>query len=200
MPMAQHFEKPTSMLAVISLVCAGLALFTGITVLPGLILGLMALRETGPTGAKSGRGLAVAGAVINGAMLAIGLVLVMVIFVFAAAATSQFEGMVNVSVDGSLIVQRAEMYYRDKGDFAGGGHRFIGGYKNADKGKGPLMVTDLVGAHELKMPIDRYFLEVKGDTATVWYTDPKTGKQMAGSFSATRGQAGPGGRDDWLWD
>lgn len=191
--------KPTSVMAIISLVCAGLGLFTGFSVLPGAIFGVLALRETGPTGSKSGRGLAIAGTVVNSVFLALGLLLVAIIFAGAASMSSQMEDMANVATDGSIITQRAQMYYIDKGDLAGGGHRFIGGYKNADKTKGPLMVTDLVMQSELKMPIERYFLEVKGDAATVWYTGPDGQKQMAGSWSAVH-QGQPMGSEDWLWD
>jgi len=192
-------EKPTSVLAIISLVCAGLGLVTGISVLAGLVLGIIALRETRPAGTKSGRGLAIAGVVVNGAFMAIGALLFALLFAGTVALQSQMEDLGNISVDGSLIAQRTEMYFRDRGDLAGGGNRYIGGYKNAALAEGPLTVDDLVSQAELKMPMDRYFLEVKGESAVVWYTAPDGQKQMAGSFSVGR-QKHSQFDEDWQWD
>lgn len=196
-PSAYPMAKPTSGMAIASLICAGLGFVVGFTVLVGVVLGVLALKETGPSGDKSGRGLAIAGIAVNSVMLALGMLLIIAIIGGAMAMSSQIEEVSKSAADGSLIVQRAEMYYRDKGDLASGGHRFIGGYKNADKTKGPLMVPDLVGPTELKLPIERYFLEIRQDSATVWYTDEDGGRQIVGTFSATR-QASPK-NSDWDW-
>lgn len=192
-------SKPNSGLAIASLVCGGVGLFMiGIPSLVGVVLGVIALRETGPSGPKSGRGLAIAGTITSACVVLLFAAIFGFAILGASAMNSQMENLANVGQDGSLLAQRAEMYYRDKGDLASGGHRFIAGYKNEDKVKGPLMVTDLAAQHELKMPIERYFIEVKGDQATIWYTGEDGHRQMAGSFSATR-QKQPQ-FEDWEWD
>lgn len=190
--------KPTSGLAIGSLVCAGLSVVTGVSVLAGIVLGVLALKETGPSGDKSGRGLAIAGIALNSGLLALAALFIAIFVAGMVAFSSQMEDEVNISMDGALIAQRAEMYYRDKGDLASGGHRFVGGFKNAEKTRGPLMVGDLVGPNEVQMPLDRYFLEVKADSATVWYTGDDGSRRMAGSFSAVWQQKSKS-PDDFDW-
>lgn len=190
--------KPTSGLAIGSLVCAGLSFVTGVSVLAGIVLGVLALKETGPSGDKSGRGLAIAGIALNSGLLALAALFIAIFVAGMVAFSSHMEDEVNISMDGALIAQRAEMYYRDKGDLASGGHRFVGGFKNAEKTRGPLMVGDLVGPNEVQMPLDRYFLEVKADSATVWYTGEDGSRRMAGSFSAVW-QQNPKDSDDFNW-
>lgn len=59
--------KPTSGLAIASLVCAGVGFFAlFVPCFVGFILGLVALRQTGEGGPRSGRGMAIGGTVANG--------------------------------------------------------------------------------------------------------------------------------------
>lgn len=177
-------SKPTSGLAIGSLVCAGLGFVLGLPWLVGIVLGALALRTTGPTGAHSGRGMAIAGTIVNSVCTLGVAAFVALIVVVAANIESERVQSNQVRADGTLIAQRVEMYYRDRGDLVSGGNCWIGGSRGA-RVNTALEVNHLAAPHELKLPIERYRLEVRGNSATIWYTSPEGNKSMAATFTGT---------------
>lgn len=83
-PPAPTTPQKTNDLAVASIVCGGLGFMTGITAIPAIITGHMALSKIRQTG-EDGRGLAVAGLAMGYTIVAGGLL--MVIFVLAVLAS-----------------------------------------------------------------------------------------------------------------
>lgn len=83
-PPAPTTPQKTNDLAVASIVCGGLGFMTGITAIPAIITGHMALSKIRQTG-EDGRGLAVAGLAMGYTIVGAGLL--MVIFVLALLAS-----------------------------------------------------------------------------------------------------------------
>lgn len=88
--------RPTSGMAVASLVLGilSITMCSGLTSLPGLVCAIVGMRETGATGAKGGRGLAIAGLVtsIIGLLILAGLAVYIAgmigLFAYSATASS----------------------------------------------------------------------------------------------------------------
>lgn len=177
-----YASKPTSGMAIGSLVCLGAGFIIGLSWPVGIVLGILGLKETGPGGAKSGRGMAMAGLIANSVITVMIMGFVALLFMGASMAATQAGKMANVRQDSQLIESRISMYFRDKGDLASGGHKFVLGQRSADKTDGPLAVSQLVSPSELKNPIDRYRISVQGDTATVWYRNDEGVESMATTF------------------
>lgn len=135
--------KPTSGKATASLVCGlgGILLgffcpVLGAAVLVGLVLGIMAIAETGRNGTRSGRGLAIAGTAAS----AFSLVAVAALTVFfVARATESVEAadevvLASVDRDLELIGRRLQIYYAANGNSLGEGGPVLaraGGAANA---------------------------------------------------------------------
>jgi hypothetical protein len=190
--------KPTSGLAIAARVCAGVGFVTGgLGWLPGIILGVLAMKPTRAGGTHAGRGMALAGLIISSIMTVLGVALVAFVVLVAQSTASEIQTMGHYTTDGNLIVERADMYRREHGDLSSGGHCFVGGYKNEAKAAGGLRVEHLAGANELKLPIDRYTLEVGTDGASVWYQEPGEEKRLAGRYRISNYGGGNFDFDDW---
>lgn len=176
--------KPTSGLAIGSLVCLGAGFLVGLSWPVGIVLGFMGLRETGPTGPKSGRGMAMAGLIGNSLLTVMIIGFIALVLVGVSMAATEAGRNANVMRDGQLIESRIGMYYRDKGDLASGGHKFVLGQRSVEKTDGPLVVSHLVSGSELKNPIESYRIQVQGDTATVWYKNDDGQERVAATFDA----------------
>lgn len=89
----------TSAMAVIALVLGILGLLTfcfcyGILALPGLILGIIAMKEIkASNGAKTGHGMALAGAITGGIGLALGIVMIVLAFLIQAIDAGMYGQM-----------------------------------------------------------------------------------------------------------
>lgn len=159
--------KPTSGKAVAALVCgvAGpLAGFfcplLGVAVLVGLVLGVIALLETGKGGSRSGRGLAIAGTVLSG----LSLVATAGVIVYFIGTYGRMEKEVTeyqrdqLARDSELIVSRVVRYCRENNDDLGPGGPILagpGGDESAsadDAGRvgGRLQLDHLVHPDELR--------------------------------------------------
>jgi hypothetical protein len=89
---------PTSGEAIASLVLGVAGLLCGVTAIPGLILGMRALRDIRSSGGRlGGKGLAVAGTVVSGVVLALMAVSIVVIIVLTALGSSVSTSMQEVA-------------------------------------------------------------------------------------------------------
>jgi hypothetical protein len=180
--MAGYAQPPqNSVMAIISMVLMGVGILVGlITVglggapffLGGVVLGALALRETG-AGRKSGRGLAMAGTIVNSLGL-LGSIAVFAAFMWLFSySTQKVEEAASLQSDTQLIMQRVGQYERLKGDLEPGGPKVIRGIRSQEAVQGSLKVSDLVSPTELKFDISRYTLEVNATagTAKLFYTD-----------------------------
>jgi hypothetical protein len=75
----------TNGMAIASLICSVGGLFCGVTAIVGVILGFIAMQQTKQSG-QNGYGLALAGVITGGALLALWLVWVFIMFIVAAAS------------------------------------------------------------------------------------------------------------------
>lgn len=181
--------RPQSGKATASLICAGVGLVGGVICwLPalaipvGLVLGFMGITETGPTGTRSGRGIAITGTILN-AVLLVGGVLAVVAFVsLAARGAHQRDEAFAQQTDSDLnkIRMRLRQYYdANNNSLAPGGPRLAQSRNTAyygnvapvnPKGKVTelLKLEDLVGDNELSMPLSMFELTItSSSSATV---------------------------------
>ncbi|MBV6514430.1 MAG: hypothetical protein HPKKFMNG_00054 [Planctomycetes bacterium] len=183
--------KPQSGKAVGSLICAGVGLVggvlcgvLGIAVLVGIVLGALAIAETGPNGSRTGRGLAITGTVINVVLL-----LGAVAAGFAWYHYVSQQSRQNLEVDAAqlredfeLIRSRLKTYYeRNNQSLAPGGPRLAEhgkpGISNGAPGEalgvvqGALKINDLVWDGELNEYAGNFELTVTGSAScTVRFT------------------------------
>lgn len=192
--------RPTSVLAILSLVAIGVGLvgglFTfGIFSLPfflaGAVLGYLGMRETAAWGKKSGRGMAVGGTIANTVLLTLNViagVFLLIAFQATSSAVDSLETNMNASMDGTLIQERVRMYAEAKGDLKPGGPQFKQGFQNTTAVTGAqLQVTDLVSPTELKNPIEQYSLTIADKSATVWWTSPEGQRMEVGQYPSYGG-------------
>ncbi len=196
--------KPHSGKTTASLVCAGVGLACCPIALPiGAILGGMGIAETGPSGSHSGRGLAIAGLVIN-LLFLIGYVgIYATMFTAGALQQKHREEELQKDIDEDFAKIRARMreyYDANRKSLGPGGPRFASpdyAKGNAPAGTslgkvdGPLKVEDLCGHGDLSMPPSMYELTVTGSaSATVRvYTRGRYGKvRVMKVFDVSLGQ------------
>ncbi len=141
-------NKPLSMMSLIGLIFA----FLGPLSLVGVVLSTLGLKETKPHGPRSGRGLAIAGMVLN-ILAIVGLLIAAVLFAVVASALNQAgaESRAAIQSDFSLIANRAQTYY-----FGNSESLAAGGPSPAPSAGGEpaytLNVSALADAAELKYP------------------------------------------------
>jgi hypothetical protein len=205
--------KPNSTMAIISLVLLVpgvlVALLTlGVGGIPfflaGIVLGGLALRETGAFGRKSGRGLAVAGTVVNSVLLVGAVAAGVGMFVLVKAHDSAQKEQYSVIADSHLIITRVRIYQVTKGDLEPGGPQMIGGHRSDVAVQGTLKVSDLVSPSELELDMNRYRLDVDASAgrATLYYTDNagKTGEVGSHSSALQNFRRDRFDRDDFSFD
>lgn len=117
-------RMPTSGKAIASLVCgvAGLLLCVVIS-LVGVVLGIIAITETGREGTRSGRGLAIAGTVVS-SLSVVGSVAILALFMgFGAVAEQEQEQRraENLDKDIALVIERVQQYYKANNESLGPG-------------------------------------------------------------------------------
>lgn len=162
--------------AIASLVCgiANPLLCVGAPVIAplGLILGGIALKQTDGAAARRGRGLAIAGMVLN----AFGLVIAgLVVFYFStqiytAQANEDTRQAGKVDQDFYFIQERLRTYWRANGESFGPGGPVLAGEKsrfarapvNGPKVSGTLKVSDLVIQDDLQHPISDFSISATG--------------------------------------
>lgn len=194
-PMVYQATKPYSGLAVASMVCAGVGFVLGVPWLVGIVLGILALRATGPTGTRNGRGLAIAGIATN-AVLLVGAVAV---FALATVTLDKAKNAVKFhqesQLDASLIAQRAAVAVAHGADLRNRGWVFHNDQKGAPV-EGPVQVPHLVAADELRLPRENYELVFAGEVIWVWYTHENGQRVQLLGFLADdpRQQRDPPGR------
>lgn len=161
--------KPTSGKAIASLIC-GLVGFLvicyvpGIAALVGVVLGILAIIETGAEGKRSGRGLAIAGTIVS------------VLAVFAMAgwigflvyATKQVEENIQqamkpaLDADQQLILKRLKLYHDSNNRSLGPGGPVVAGDRGfaptpGEGNQAPLDTRPRVsGALELRHLVDEH--------------------------------------------
>lgn len=134
--------KPTSGKAIASLIC-GLASVVGfaICVAPavaapvGIVLGIIALFETGRNGPRSGRGLAIAGMIVSSLATLLIVGAAGFFFFITKATEGKFEANQRASVerDQELLLKRLKQYYDSNGKSLGPGGPVLAG----DRGFAP---------------------------------------------------------------
>lgn len=173
--------RATSGLAIASIVC-GIASYVVCVGAPlfaplGLILGGIALKQSDGAVVRRGRGLAVAGVVLN----AFGLVVAgLVLFYFTsqlytARANESVRQAGKVDEDMYFIEERLRTYWRANGDSFGPGGPVLAGEKsrfarppaNGPKVSGVLKVSDLVAQDDLRHPLGEFSLTPTGKISAV---------------------------------
>lgn len=109
--------KPTSGMAIASLVCAILGLLIPGLGFIGVVLGVVALSNTRPDGAKSGRGLAIAGIVVGAVSLILGIALCAGIMLPALGKARQAAREIASQAQLSMIGKGLILYSQDNKDF-----------------------------------------------------------------------------------
>ena len=186
--------KPTSTLAIVSLVLMGVGVLIGFVsvgifsvplFLIGSVLGYLGMRETAAWGKKSGRGIALGGTISNMVLMVLNVVFLLAGFLFIQSVGDSFEQQANAMGDGLKISMRVGMYKEAKGDLKPGGPQFKAGFQNDTAVTGPsLQVTDLVTASELENPIEQYSMDVKDDVATIYWTGPDGVRAEVGRYDS----------------
>lgn len=183
--------RRSSGLALVSLICGigNLVICVAAPLLAplGLVLGVLALRERSGPGHAAGRGMAVAGVILNSVGL---LVAGLVLFYFAtqvytAQANESVRQAAGVDADFYFIEERLRTYYRANGDslgpggpgVAGLGSRFAKPANSAPRVAGALRVADLVGAGEIQHPLGDFRLTVTGPRSAVVRHEP-SGREL----------------------
>lgn len=179
--------KPHSGKATASLVCAGVGLVGGamcflpaIAIPIGLVLGFLGIAETGANGQRSGRGIAIAGTVLNAILLAASIAGVVAFVALAQRGSQARDEDFTTKTDSDfekIRVRMREYYDANRKSLGPGGPRraspeYVKG--NAPTGTslgkvdGALKVEDLCGRDDLSMPPSMYELTVTGSaSATV---------------------------------
>ncbi|MCA8916031.1 MAG: DUF4190 domain-containing protein [Planctomycetes bacterium] len=184
--------KPTSVLAIVSLVTLAVGMVIGLVSLGffsiplfliGAVLGYLGMRETAAWGKKSGRGMALGGTIANLVCMVLNGGFLLLALLFVQSAGSALEQQANAAADAMLIRQRLQMYKDAKGDLKPGGPQFKAGFRNDTAALGPMLtVPDLVSEGEMQNPLEQYSIEVVDETATIFWT-PKDGvRQEVGTF------------------
>lgn len=186
--------KPTSVLAIVSLVLLGVGMLTGLFTLGlfsiplfviGGVLGYLGMRETAAWGAKSGRGMALGGTIANLVCLVLNGGFLLVALLFVQSAGSALEQQANAAADAMLIRQRIQMYKDAKGDLKPGGPQMKAGFRNDTAVTGPMLtVADLATEGELQNPIAQYSIEVVGESATIYWTPENGARQEVGTYDS----------------
>ena len=124
-------QKPTSGKAIAALICGIAGFLLGAlcpiflpAVIVGLVLGFVAIGETGPSGKRSGRGLAIAGTVVSAICLCLSIGLIAFGLAIAAREGESFESDLALLIDQdvNLIVDRMREYCnRNQGSLYPGG-------------------------------------------------------------------------------
>jgi hypothetical protein len=205
-PQTIPMRKPTSVLAILSLVAIGVGAMAGLMSLGifsipffvvGAVLGYLGMRETASWGKKSGHKMAVGGTIANivCVVLNVGALIVLAVAV-------QKVGEINEATkhakhdDGPKIQKRIYDYAKAKGDILPGGPQMKQGFRNETAVEGPqLRVTDLVTPGELENPIEQYRLQITGEIAIVMWTPPKGREIQVGKYDPNMPNVDP-----WQWN
>ncbi len=191
--------KPLSGLAVASVVCGianpvlcvGAPLFAPL----GLLLGGIALKQTDSSRSHRGRGLAIAGMVLN----AFGLVIAgLVVFywatqIYTANANESVRQAGKVDEDMYFIEERLRTYWRANGESFGPGGPVLAGEKsrfarppaNGPKVRATPTVSDLVVQDDLQHPLAEFSISPTGPKSAVIRHAP-TGRELRISNIDTR--------------
>jgi hypothetical protein len=198
--------KPFSTKAIIAMVMGGvsvlmypLAIITGPI---GVVVGWLGMRESKqPHGTHRGWGLALAGAIMSGAMFVIGaglVVLAVWFFMFVSEKEKEheqrrIERQAESEVDEDLneIQERLRFYYDENNRSLGtGGPVLKDGYNPGllpddwPRVQGDLKLADLVSSYDLNNSLTDYEFKVTGaDSATV--TSWKQGRQLQVTYAGT---------------
>lgn len=165
--------KPTSGKAIAALVCglAGpvLAFFCpvfAVALLVGMVLGIIAIMETGKKGAYSGRGMAIAGVVLSvlGVFASVGVVVGFVALQNMEEQEQETRQAERIGADQELLIRRLQQYCQENNGSLGPGGPVLaaGGVTSADnrpvevtadgRVQGTLRIEHLAGADELEWP------------------------------------------------
>lgn len=173
--------RETSGVAIASLVCgiANPLLCVGAPVIAplGLVLGGIALKQTDGAAARRGRGLAIAGMVLN----AFGLVIAgLVVFywatqIYTANANESVRQAGKVDEDMYFIEERLRTYWRANGESFGPGGPVLAGEKsrfarppaNGPKVRATPTVSDLVVQDDLQHPLAEFSISPTGPKSAV---------------------------------
>ncbi len=187
--------KPQSARAIASLVIGISNVVLGITAIigapVGLILGFLALKDTGPMGTRQGRGFAIGGIVLNsfGLLIVAGL-----IFIFAAAlyTADANRGVANAAiVDQDMYVIGDKLrayYYANKQSLGPGGPVQSTNSYRGTKVVGTLDLPDLVDDYDLSGNVHDFTLTITGKkSATVHHI--RTGRELRITDISTRSES-----------
>lgn len=162
--------KPTSGKAIASLICGlvGMIVFcyvTGIASLVGLVLGVLAIVETGREGKRAGRGLAIAGTVVS--TLAIGAMIAWLGFIvfMTSHAQENFRADIQPAIDHdqSLLLDRLKKYYEANDKSLGPGGPVLAKPSKGANGNAPAKDGSVIaGAVTIEKLADDSELELKG--------------------------------------
>ena len=191
--------RATSGVAIASLVCgiANPLLCVGAPVIAplGLVLGGVALKQTGTHGNRSGRGFAVAGVVLNalGLLIAAAVLFYGATLIYTANANEGVRQAGKIDEDFYFIEERLRAYWRANGDSFGPGGPKLAGEKsrfarpsaNAPKVAGTLQVSDLVAQDDLLHPLNDFSLTATGPKSAVIRHAP-SGRELRISNIDTR--------------
>ncbi len=129
-PEGWQVARPTSGKAIASLICGGAGLvlgfacgIPGVAALVGVVLGIIAIIETGRNGTRSGRGLAIAGTVVSTLAIVTLVGVYATLFAFFGREMEEQESdrHERIDADVQLIVDRVQEYYEKNGGSLGPG-------------------------------------------------------------------------------
>lgn len=176
--------KPASGRAIASLVIGISNVVIGITAVigapVGLILGLMALKETGPMGTRQGRGLAIGGIVLNGfgLLICIGLIAIFAAAIYTAEANRGVRNAATIDSDMYVIRNQLSNYYYANRESLGPG----GPVQSSNSYRGPRVVgaldlRDLVDDYDLSGSVSDFTLNITGKKSAVIH-HIRTGREL----------------------
>jgi hypothetical protein len=186
--------KPRSGRAIASLVLGVSNIVLGITAVigapVGLILGVMALKDTGPMGTRQGRGLAIGGIALNafGLLIVAGLILIFAAAIYTADANKGVRNAAVVDQDMYVIGDKLRTYYyANKQSLGPGGPvQSTNGYRGP-KVVGTLDLPDLVDDYDLTGNVADFTLTITGKkSATVHHI--RTGRELRITDISTRSE------------
>lgn len=186
--------KPQSGRAIASLVIGISNIFFGITAVigapVGLILGFLALKDTGPMGTRQGRGLAIGGIALNafGLLICIGLVAVVAAAIYTAEADRGVRNAATVDADMYKVGDRLrEYYYANKQSLGPGGPVLSSKSYRGTKVVGRLDLLDLVDDYDLSGNVRDFTLTITGKNSAVVH-HIRTGRELRITDISTRSE------------
>lgn len=187
--------KPQSGRAIASLVLGISNVVIGITApigAPvGLILGFLALKDTGPMGPRQGRGLAIGGIVLNGFGLLIvaGLVLIFAAAIYTAEANKGVRDAAVIDQDMYVIGDKLRTYYyANKQSLGPGGPVQSSNSYRGTKVVGTLDLPDLVDDYDLTGNVADFTLTITGKQSAV-VRHIRTGRELRITDISTRSES-----------